>query len=109
VARPLYSQGFIYYTEDTPNREFEVPAGFLIVVRQVICYSYVGGTEMSVVATQAGADAGIVFAALEALGVNVSDNWEGRVVVNAGGTLYLNLSAIAAGDTAYVGGYLLAE
>lgn len=104
---PVFSQGFIYYTEDAPNTTFEVPAGFTAVVRDWDLWveAEAGGFQLEV-ATGAGApyvavDGIVTLAALTAY------HFRGRVVVPAGGTILYNQDTLGVGATSYVGGYLL--
>lgn len=104
---PVYSAPFILYTDDTPNRDFLVPDGYTVVIRQVSYWLAIAGGSMNV--EFGGADSGesIVIAALNAGGINAGYDYPGHWVVPAGYNIHYNSSVIGSGSTAYVGGYLL--
>lgn len=104
---PVFSQGFIYYTQSTPNTEFAVPAGFTAVVREFDVWEE-AGEAVAWMGVQLSGEAPFVnVASLEPAGVNSSAQWTGRVVVPAGGNIGIAIGELGASDTAYVGGYLL--
>jgi len=104
---PVYSVPLILYAAATPNESFEVPSGFTVVVRDIELYTGVGDSLLTVALWAPGAPAYINFAALNAVGINSSAQWRGHVALPEGYTVGLDISEIGAGDTAYVGGYLL--
>jgi len=104
---PVFSTGFLYYTDSTPNEHYEVPPGFTAVLRDVQVYTG-GGAATLYVAVRASAAAPFCnVIALGTLGVNTSAQWTGRVVVNEGGFIDIGVSSLGASDSAYLGGYLL--
>jgi len=104
---PVFSAQFIVYTDSTPNTEYEVPAGFTAVVRQLSFFSSVSaaGWEFAINNTL-GAPL-CVIAGNSELGVLVFDNIEGRWVVPETGTMELFFSGPSSGVSFYAGGYLL--
>jgi len=109
VARPVYSAQFLLYTDSAPNTEYEVPAGFTAVIRDITCYSEAAGTLAQLfIENAAGAPAVTVYSA-EVLGFAAYDQWTGRVVVPSGGLMTLTFGELAVGLQVYVGGYLLTD
>lgn len=107
MARNPFSAQFIVYTDPAPNVSFEVPVGSLAVVRDINAYSLVavGGLTASL---QNSAEAPpAVFAALVGADAPWYQQWQGRVVVPAGGFISIAWSGVSDGLSAYVGGYLL--
>lgn len=104
---PVFSSQLLLWTSSTPNLSFEVPAGFTAVVRDVQAYSLAGGTGLRVFLQSGGVGPPVYVASLQAIGENVSAQWQGRVVAYAGDTINLDVAELGADDTVYVGGYLL--
>ena len=105
--RPVYSAPFILYTDDTPNTEFEVPAGFTAIVREVIVYSQLGEDVVSIGFYQPGSEYRVVFYGSETYAVNTSNPWSGRVVIDEGGLIEMQITDVSTYSSVYVGGYLL--
>lgn len=104
---PVFSVQLILYAASTPNTSFEVPAGYTAVVRDIQAYSEAGGTGVRAFLQSGGDGPPIYFATLNAIGLNVSAQWQGRVVAQAGDLLEIDVAELGAEDTVYVGGYLL--
>lgn len=104
---PVFSQGFLYYTNSTPNQTFDVPLGFTAVVREVIYYCEAGGgLAVTQIATGPGAPY-VTISTLTIAGIETVASWTGRAVVPGGGSIYISGESIGLEDTIYVGGYLL--
>lgn len=104
---PVFSQDFINYTPETPNTSFEVPEGFTAVVRDCTYATYVG-VGWAFIGKQSSVDAPTVwFASLAVDVVYNFSQWQGRVVVEQGGYISLNITQLADDGCVYVGGYLL--
>jgi hypothetical protein len=86
---------------------FEVPAEFVAVIRDYSLYTAAGGSDSQLIIQGAGALFGIVVASLSAVGVNVTEQWEGRVVAGSGYTISVTSGGLSVNDCIYVGGYLL--
>lgn len=108
MAWPVYSQQFLLDNASTGYSSFEVPAGFVAVVRDFSIYDTVGGNVTKLMVQDSDAAPGICVAALEATGVAQYSQWQGRVVVPAGGIISLELVTVGDTPDVYVGGYLLA-
>lgn len=104
---PVYSQPFILYTDATPNTEFLVPAGFTAVLRDVVMFCTLGGAAGNVQIFSPGSGEGIVIAALNFGGVNVTAEWHGRAVALENSTIALAFTGVDTSFTCYAGGYLL--
>jgi hypothetical protein len=104
---PVYSQGFIYYTEEAPNTTFDVPAGFTAVVRQWSCYLEAGGVVAQISGANAPGAPYTVFDTQEAAGLVQQLQGHGHWVVPGGGSILLYSPSLGSGVSAYVGGYLL--
>lgn len=104
---PVFSQPFIEYTSETPNREFLVPAGFTAVVRDVEYFTEIGDTLAWMISGAEGAGFGTIFAAFNTLAIFASNHWEGRVVAPEGYLLTMTAEGIDDTFTGYCGGYLL--
>jgi hypothetical protein len=104
---PVFSQGFIYYTEATPNESFLVPAGFTAVVRE--CDLYLSEAEVAAwVGLNFDAGGGnLWFWYASGISVASSQPWRGRVVVPGGASIVVDVAALGVSDSLYVGGYLL--
>lgn len=104
---PVYSQQLIVYTAETPNTEFEVPAGQTAVVRQVSGYQDIGGYVFRMyIQDSLEAPPCVVYAAND-VGVAASFATEGRWVVPPGGIVAIFISSLGDTPCFYVGGYLL--
>lgn len=104
---PVFSAPFIYYTDSTPNTEFEVPAGFTAVVRQITAVCEAGGLALTASIQDAGVGPPIVFFAKSVFGVFEYVAQELRVVAPENSLIELSLSSEALATAVYVGGYLL--
>jgi len=104
---PVFSQGFIYYTPDTPNIAFEVPEGFTAVLRDASYYDSVGAGFAAINVQTAVDVPWVTVIALNVLGVNQCETWSGRVVIPGGGVINLYTGSLGSGPEVYVGGYLL--
>lgn len=104
---PVFSQGFIYYTEAAPNNSFGVPEGFTAVLRDVQISCEAGGSLFAIYGDNGAGAPVYTILYLEVLGATQSASWEGRVVIPGGGALSLAQTTLGVGASAYVGGYLL--
>lgn len=104
---PVFSTGFLFSTDDTPNQLFEIPTGFTAVVRDVTCTCLVGGVYMEAYVYAAGAPEGCIFTLCTLDGVASAFQWQGRVAIAAPGFIGFNQSAFDLGTSVYIGGYLL--
>lgn len=104
---PVYSQGFIYYTETTPNTLFDVPEGFTAVVRQWSCYLEAGGVVAQVQGANGPGAPYYVLDTQEAVGLVQQLQGRGHWVVPGGGSIQFYSPSLGSGVSAYVGGYLL--
>lgn len=104
---PVYSTGFIYFIDATPNTLFDVPEGYTADVRQflVTTEAAVGSVALQV-ANGAGAPY-ITCVYLNVGGGVQSESWEGRIVVPGGGSIQIIGAALGLTLCVYVGGYLL--
>lgn len=107
MARPVYSQQFLAYTDSSPETEFEVPSGYVAVIRQCTAVVTAALTFCQVGIQDSGAAPVCYVWSVELAGLLVSAAFEGRVVVPAGGIISINLGSLSAGASVYVGGYLL--
>lgn len=107
MARNPFSQQFIVYTDPAPNVSYEVPPNMVAVVRDITAFSLaaIGGLTASL--QNSGEAPPCVFAALVGADVPWYQQWQGRVVVPAGGFISIAWSGVTDGLSAYVGGYLL--
>lgn len=103
----VYSQQFIVRWGGDPLPAYEVPAGFTAVIRDFSFYSGAAGDIMRLYIQNSAAAPQVVAAMLEGTGAPEYQQWQGRVVVPAGG--FISLAESVVGDEAdvYVGGYLL--
>ena len=104
---PVYSVPFIFYTETTPNTQFDVPAGQTAVIRQFSAVQNIGGYFVALlIATGLGGPETQVING-EALGADNSYQLSGRWVVPGGGYMRVGFSTLGSSFNVYVGGYLL--
>ena len=105
MARAVYSQAFVLYSEDTPNDTFDVPEGFSIVVRQASVVTTIGITVVTInVADGPGAEY-IAVAALKTAGAFSDDERQGRWCASEGGSVKIFQQTLGVGAYVYVGGY----
>lgn len=109
MAWPVYSQQFIVYTSSAPNQSYLVPENFVAVVRDITLWDPAAGILLQVSLQNSDAAPAIVFANLSGAGVPTYEQWQGRVVCPAGGTISFATESLGADSQVYVGGYLLAE
>jgi hypothetical protein len=104
----VYSQGFIYWADETPNTLFEVPADQTAIVRDCNVCTIAGGVlvELFVAASAEAIEVPVWYS--QVLGVHASDQFSGRIVVPGGGYIGINGAEVGLGVGVYVGGYLLA-
>jgi hypothetical protein len=107
VARAVYSQGFIYYTDATGLGEFAIPDDFTAVVRDFTVFSSLGAVDAYLIIQNSSIAPQVGIASISSVGVLKSDQWTGRVVVPGGGFISVSLSGVSSGTSVYVGGYLL--
>lgn len=104
---PVYSQQFILNTEEAPNTEYAVPAGYVADIRQVTAFAAVAAVNVQVFVSNSEAAPGVCVVYLGLLDLLAYDSWEGRVVVPSGGLIQLAISEVGSPPDVYVGGYLL--
>lgn len=104
---PVFSSQFIVYTDAAPITEYEVPAGFTAVIRDATFIATVAATlcQVSIQDSEAAPACTVISETLA--GIETYSQWTGRIVVPAGGLINLVLGSLAAGVSAYVGGYSL--
>jgi hypothetical protein len=104
---PVYSAAFIQYTHDEPNAQFEVPANFTAVIRQISIIQDIGAYEANVFIQDSIEAEGLAIFTATDVGALTQLQQEGRWVCPAGGFITLGLSSVGDTPSAYVGGYLL--
>lgn len=104
---PVFSQGFIYYIEATPDAEFDVPLGYTAVVRDISASVSAGATYFAVYGRNGPDAPEYQFYVNELLGTLETSHWEGRVVVPGGGRIRVYQYTLGVDGAVYVGGYLL--
>ena len=109
MARNIFSAQLILYTEAAPNETFEVPAGFVAVMRDCSLFTAVGAAAGYVTVQNSATGPTVVVARLETVGALAYDQWQGRVVVPAGGFLSFVNGSFGTGGEFYAGGYLLQD
>jgi len=104
---PVFSAQFIVYTASTPNSTFVVPDGFTAVMRDASVVQDVGGYawELNFANSEEAPVCAVDYAS--SLGVFEVHQWQGRVVVPAGGVIGVVFSTVGPTPSCYVGGYLL--
>lgn len=104
---PVFSSQFIVASELDGISSFLVPAGFTAVVRDFSSWFSAGGAVVQLVVQNSEAAPGVTVAAVGAAGVAEYSQWQGRVVVPAGGIMTVDTTYLGATPDIYVGGYLL--
>lgn len=104
---PVFSQGFIYYTDATPNSQFEVPSGFTAVIRDATLWVELGAAVVQVYIQLDEEAPGVTVIQLSGVGEPSYDSWQGRIMVPAGGIITYYVSDVDLNTHGYVGGYLL--
>lgn len=107
AERAIYSAPLLQYSAASPITEFEVPAGFVAVVRQISYCVTVSSSEFSV-NFQDSIDAPAFAIDIRTIsGTLTTEHYEGRWVCPEGGIISLYVSSIGSQPFVYVGGYLL--
>lgn len=104
---PVFSSQFIVYTDATPNTLFEVPSGFTAVVRDFTAFATASLTLVQLSISDSTGAPECTFASLNLTGLEIAQQWTGRVVVPENGFIVLTAGTLRANLQAYVGGYLL--
>jgi hypothetical protein len=107
LAPPAYSKPFIYYTDSTPNTEFDVPMGFVAVLRDFTAYASAAATICQILAQGSSEADTIAVAQLELAAIAAYGQWTGRVVLPYPGIFTFVAGGLSTGVQAYAGGYLL--
>jgi len=106
---PVYSAQFILYTSVDPTTSYEIPSGFTAVVRDFTGYSDGGASLCQLLIQNDGSAPELVVAQLSFAGIAAYAQWQGRVVVPAGGFILIQPGALLVNPGFYVGGYLLRD
>ncbi len=104
---PVYSAPFIQYSAAAPNTSFEVPAGYTAVCRYGVVTQDIGAYDASFYFQDSEAAPYVTFWSKTGIGEFNTEEWKGRVVVPAGGIIYLFFSTLGSAPSGYLGGYLL--
>lgn len=104
---PVYSTQFIVYTNETPNTQFDVPAGNTAVIRYWSVQQDIGGYSFTLAALNSVDAPQYTLDYSEDIGVGLVYRNSGRIVVPGGGIIGIGLSAVGSNTSIYVGGYLL--
>jgi hypothetical protein len=107
LAVPVFSSQFIVYTDAAPNTSYEVPDGFVAVIRDFTLFTSIGATGAQLSIQNSATASSCVVAWLAAAGLEDYHQWTGRVVVPSGGFITLDVVSAGEGANSYVGGYLL--
>lgn len=107
MSGPVYSSQLILGTSSTGYPSFDVPDGFTAVVRDFSVWDEAGGAVVQLLIQNSGAAPAITAAVLGPLGVAAYSQWQGRVVVPAGGIISCTITSVFTAPDVYVGGYLL--
>lgn len=106
MAPPVYSTQFLSNTVFGNHTEsYTVPAGYRAVIRDISGVGVAGDTE-TLIYQIAAADAGIIQRQLPPL-LTRQIHWEGRVVLNPGDEISVNVTGAASVSQWTVSGYLL--
>jgi len=105
----VYSTVFIEYTDATPNTQFEVPSGYVAVVRQFSIWATLAEVNVTLVNQNPATGNYVVLAGVITAGFPAGEQQSGRWVVPPGNIIALLGGAVGTGLNAYIGGYLLAS
>lgn len=104
---PVFSQGFLYYTEATPNTSFDVPDGYTAVIREFDAFAGLAAVACSFSVQLSSLAPYIAIATIYVAGIAESAQWRGRVVVPGGGIINISQATLGVDCYMYLGGYLL--
>ena len=107
MAERVYSVPFIYYTNVTPNVDFEIPEGVTAVIRDIDVYTELGASSAIVAIGNPAAGVYLNFASISLIGAGVTGSWRGRVIATAPYHVLLDVASLDTNGCIYVGGYLL--
>jgi hypothetical protein len=107
VARYVYSTPFIEYTPETPNDQYEVPEGYVAVIRQISVTQADLACGWWVYIQNSPEAPGVNIATGELTGFFNYGSAQGRWVCPGGGIITANLQTLGSEPNFYVGGYLL--
>jgi len=104
---PVYSSQFIVHTGTAPNSQFEVPAGFTAVIRQITVASFAAAVEWDVTIQNDASAPACAIAVGTLAAIAEATQQQLHVVVPAAGFIIFNNLTVGDNCNAYVGGYLL--
>lgn len=104
---PVFSQSFIVDQGGAGYSSFLVPDGFTAVIRDFSAYSAAGGFVAKVSIQDSLIALPVVTCYVGATGIPAYGQWQGRVMVAAGGEITVQLVTFIDQPDVYVGGYLL--
>lgn len=104
MARTVYSVNFIRARVTVTAIEYIVPAGSVIVVRDVDAIVYAGSTGL---VTMAQGSSGVgIWSTVPTGSAQATQMWRGRQVINAGSILYVQPFGTVTADVT-ISGYVL--
>ena len=104
---PVYSAQFILYSASSPNEQFQVPAGYTAVVRQISYFVEASASFFSVNVANSSIAPETAIDGRTITGLLTSEHVSGHWVVPGGGFIVLYVQDVGSQPTVYVGGYLL--
>jgi hypothetical protein len=109
LARAVYSQPFLQYGSGGGSLDYEVPEGFIAVIRQFSVYNDIGGNDVSLGIRDSPEAPYCFITGVVDFGVGNFYSEEGRWVVPGGGEIQAFVESLGTSTSVYVGGYLLVD
>jgi len=103
----VFSELFVLNNPDTGYSTYQVPAGFVAVIRDFSIFAIDALSLGNLAVSLSEVAPLVIVASLGAIGETLYAQWQGRVVVPAGGFIVPQLAWVGTGPHCYVGGYLL--
>ena len=103
----VYSTPFVTYGGAGGLASFQVPAGYIGVLRQVVATDTLGVAQFGVSMQSPAGAPPVQLVLLSASATLLMVEWQGRVVVPANWTIIPKIVDIGVSTSLYVGGYLL--
>ena len=107
MAYPVYSTAFAVHASGDPLPTFDVPSGYVAVIRFLSGFSTASIASLQALAQDSSLATAVVVAQVIFSGLEEYQQWQGRVVVPGGGLITFAINGFTTGCDFYCGGYLL--
>lgn len=109
MARAVYSTQLLLASPSAPNLSFEVPDGYVCVIRDIDAYQDIGAYGLTLRVADSTTAPQVAVVNGYADGVSNTFAWRGRIVLPPLGYFQVYVSDVGTDYGIYVGGYLLSS